>query len=59
MKALCASFTALLLLMAVSGRLPAADNAQKPVEVTEVPDQVDLALPDNMSKQGVYSGSTE
>jgi polysaccharide biosynthesis/export protein len=59
MKVMRASFTALLLLMAVSGPLPAADNAQKPVEVTEVPTQVDLALPDNMSKQGVYSGTTE
>ena len=53
--------TALLFfaLLGLPGGLPAAEKANEAVTVTEVPTQVDLALPDNMSVKGVYSGSTE
>ena len=53
--------TALLFfaLLGLSGGLPAAEKTNEAVTVTEVPTQVDLALPDNMSVKGVYSGSTE
>ena len=46
-------------LLATTGGLPAAENPSDTVVVTEVPTKVDLALPDNMSVKGVYSGTTE
>jgi polysaccharide export outer membrane protein len=59
MKFICACILVLATLFSGIENLNAAESGQKPVEVTEVPDQVDLALPDNMSKTGVYSGTTE
>lgn len=59
MKFIYACILVLVILFSGIQSLYAAETSQKPVEVTEVPDQVDLALPDNMSKKGVYSGTTE
>jgi polysaccharide export outer membrane protein len=59
MKFIGTSILVLVTLFSGIETLSAAQSGQKPVEVTEVPDQVDLALPDNMSKSGVYSGTTE
>lgn len=46
-------------LLGFAGALSAAEKPNEAVTVTEVPTKVDLALPDNMSVKGVYSGSTE
>lgn len=46
-------------LLGFAGALSAAEKPNDVVTVTEVPTKVDLALPDNMSVKGVYSGSTE
>ncbi len=59
MKPRCRAALLLFALLAAAGGLSAAEKPNEAVTVTEVPTQVDLALPDNMSVKGVYSGSTE
>jgi polysaccharide export outer membrane protein len=52
----CQSF---LLSLLFTGMVQAADPVSAPVPVKKVATTTDLALPDNISVKGVYSGSTE